>query len=374
MKKLGFGLMRLPVTDPKDQKSIDMPQMCEMVDTFLKRGYTYFDTAYMYHDHMSEIAIREALVKRHPRDSFTLTTKLPVGMLKEEGDQERIFAEQLEKCGVEYFDYYWLHNLNGRSIENAKKFDSFGFVSRLKAEGKVKHIGFSFHDKVDLLEEILTEHPELEYVQLQINYLDWDSESIQSRLCYETAVKHGKPVIVMEPVKGGALAQLPADGEALLKAARPNDSLASWAIRFVAGLENVMMVLSGMSNMEQLLDNTAFMADPEPVSGEERELLYKVADIINNYTAVPCTACRYCVEGCPMQIAIPDIFEMYNRKKKAELLRRWRDPSKEDYAAFTATHAKASDCIECGQCEGACPQHLEIISLLKDVAETFEDQ
>ena len=372
MKKLGFGLMRLPVTDPKDQKSIDMPRMRQMVDTFLERGFTYFDTAYMYHDHMSEAATREALVKRHPRGSFTLTTKLPIMSIKEQGEQERVFIEQLEKCGVEYFDYYLLHNINESTYETVRKFDSFAFVSRLKEEGKIKHIGFSFHGKAGLLETVLTEHPEVELVQLQINYLDWDSEAVQSRLCHEVAVKHGKKVVVMEPVKGGALAQPPAEAEKLLKTANPGVSLASWAIRFAAGLENVMVVLSGMSDMEQLLDNTGYMDDPAPITARERELLCQAADIINNYTAVPCTACRYCVEGCPMGIDIPALFDLYNRKKKAELLRKWSDKSKEEYAAFTETHAKASACVRCGQCETACPQRLEIVRFLKDVAKVFE--
>ena len=373
MKKLGVGLMRLPVTDPKDQKSIDMPRVCQMVDTFLERGFTYFDTAYMYHDHASETAVREALVKRHPRDSFTLATKLPLMHIKAEGDSERIFAEQLEKCGVEYFDYYLLHNVNERTYETVRQFDCFAFATRMKEEGKIKHLGFSFHDKAELLDQVLTEHPEVEFVQLQINYLDWDSENVQSRLCHEVAVKHGKQVVIMEPVKGGALAQLPAEAETLLKSAAPDASLASWAIRFAVGLENVMVVLSGMSDMAQLLDNTGLVTNFAPITAPERELLYQAADLINNYTAVPCTACRYCVEGCPMEIDIPELFTLYNKKKKAELLRRWGDKSKEEYAAFTETHAKASACVQCRQCEGACPQHLEIVGFLQDVAKTLEN-
>lgn len=372
MKKLGFGLMRLPTLDPTDQKSIDMPQMCQMVDTFLDRGYTYFDTAWMYHDHQSEIAVREALVKRHPRDAFTLTTKLPVSMCKEKDDQERIFEEQRKKCGVEFFDYYLLHNLNSGNIDTAEKFDSFGFQRRLKAEGKIRHMGFSFHDKADVLDKILTDHPEEEFVQLQINYLDWESERVQSRLCYETAVRHGKKVIIMEPVKGGALAQLPAEGEKLLKAADPDASVASWAVRFAASLPEVHVVLSGMSSIEQLEDNTGFMSDFKPLTDDERAMLFKCADIINNYTAVPCTACRYCTEGCPMGIEIPDLFALYNAHMKAKMLRTWHDPSEEQYGEFTQTHAKASDCLQCRQCEGACPQHLEIVKTLQDVVAAFE--
>ena len=372
MKKLGFGLMRLPTLDPKDQKSIDMDQMCQMVDMFLERGFTYFDTAWMYHDHQSEIAVREALVKRHPRDAFTLTTKLPTMMLKEEGEQERIFEEQLKKCGVKYFDYYLLHNMNSRVLDTVERLDCFGFQRKLLEEGRIRHIGFSFHDKADVLDKILSAHPEVEFVQLQLNYLDWDSERVQSRLCYETAVKHGKKVIVMEPVKGGALAQLPTEAERLLKTADPSASLASWAVRFAASLPEVHVVLSGMSNVAQLQDNTGYMADFKPLTEDERAMLFKCADIINNYTAVPCTACRYCVEGCPMGIEIPEIFSLYNAHMKAKLLRSWSDPAKEKYQEFIKTHAKASDCVGCRQCEGACPQHLEVVSSLKDAAAVFE--
>ena len=372
MKKLGFGLMRLPTLDPKDQKSIDMDQMCQMVDMFLERGFTYFDTAWMYHDHQSEIAVREALVKRHPRDAFTLTTKLPTMMLKEEGEQERIFEEQLKKCGVKYFDYYLLHNMNSRVLDTVERLDCFGFQRKLLKEGKIRHIGFSFHDKADVLDKILSAHPEVEFVQLQLNYLDWDSERVQSRLCYETAVKHGKKVIVMEPVKGGALAQLPTEAERLLKTADPSASLASWAVRFAASLPEVHVVLSGMSNVAQLQDNTGYMADFKPLTEDERAMLFKCADIINNYTAVPCTACRYCVEGCPMGIEIPEIFSLYNAHMKAKLLRSWSDPAREKYQEFIKTHAKASDCVGCRQCEGACPQHLEVVSSLKDAAAVFE--
>ncbi len=373
MKKLGFGLMRLPVTDENDQKSIDMTELCKMVDTFLQRGFTYFDTAYMYHDHQSEIAIREALVKRHPRDSFTLTTKLPVSMCKAEGDQERIFEEQRQKCGVEYFDYYLLHNLNSRNIDTAERFDAFGFQKRLLAEGKIKHMGFSFHDNAETLDKILTAHPEEEFVQLQINYLDWDSERVQSRLCYETAVRHGKKVIIMEPVKGGALAKLPEDAEALLRAEDPEASIASWAIRFAAGLDNVHVVLSGMSDLAQLEDNTAFMSDFKPITGDQRDKLYRCAEIINNYVAVPCTACRYCTEGCPMGIEIPDIFSIYNAHMKAKLLHSWGDKSKEKYQEFTSTRAKASQCVKCRQCEGICPQHLPVVDTLAEIAGIFEN-
>ena len=267
--KLGFGCMRLPLLREDDFAAVDTAQVERMVDLFLERGFTYFDTAYMYHDFKSETVMREVLVRRHDRASFTLASKLPTMFLKKEGDQERIFAEQLEKCGVDYFDYYLLHNLNVSHYENVRRFDSFAFARRLKAEGRIRRLGFSFHDRADLLDEILTAHPETEFVQLQINYLDWDNESIQSRKCYEVARRHGKPVVVMEPVKGGTLARLPEEAERLLHEVRPDLSPAAWAIRFAASLEGVMMVLSGMSSLEQLRENTGFMQHFEPL--DERE-------------------------------------------------------------------------------------------------------
>ena len=359
-KKLGFGFMRLPLKDQNDPASIDLDAVKQMVDAFLERGFTYFDTAYMYHGGQSERAIREALVKRHDRDSFTLATKLPSMFLKNEGDQERIFEEQLEKCGVEYFDYYLLHNLNTSYYEAVKRFDSFAFVQKKKEEGKIRHMGFSFHDTPELLDEILTAHPETEFVQLQINYMDWESQSIQSRRCWEVARKHGKPVVVMEPVKGGMLAALPEKAEQLLKEHQPERSLPSWAIRFAAGLEGVMMVLSGMSGMEQLLDNTGYMQNFEPLSGDEQALLQQVVQSINETIAIPCTACEYCVKGCPKNIAIPKYFSMYNMDNREKL--RTGDPNRWTinelyYANMAKTFGKASDCIGCRKCEQSCPQH-----------------
>ncbi|MDE5708539.1 MAG: aldo/keto reductase, partial [Alistipes sp.] len=358
-KKLGFGCMRLPLTDPKDFTKVDMAQFERMVDTFLERGFTYFDTAYMYHEFQSEKIVREALVARHDRSSFTLATKLPTMFLKAEGDQERIFAEQLEKCGVEYFDYYLLHNLNVANYRNVKRFDSFAFAARMKAEGKIRHIGFSFHDNAELLDEILTAHPETEFVQLQINYIDWDNESIQSRKCYETARRHGKPVVVMEPVKGGTLARLPEEAEALFRTVRPELSPASWAIRYAASLEGVMMVLSGMSSMEQLEDNTSYMQHFEPLSAEERVAIEQAVGIINRSIAVPCTACRYCVEGCPKKIAIPEYFALYNNLKQS--LNRGFAVQSVYYENLAQTHGRASECIACRKCEKSCPQHLPIV-------------
>ena len=330
MKKLGFGLMRLPLVNPDDQASIDIEKFREMADKFIERGFTYFDTAYPYHGGKSEEAFREVVVKRYPRESFTITSKMPVWAIKQEGDLERVFNEQLAKCGVDCF---------------------------------------SFHDDSALLAEILDKHPEVEFVQLQINYLDWESPAIESKTCYDLCVKHGKPVIVMEPVKGGSLARVPAAVEQLFRQYDPDASPASWAIRYCASLPNVMMVLSGMSNMEQMEDNLGYMADFKPLNDEEQDIIARATQVISDAIAVPCTACHYCTEGCPQQIAIPEFFNLYNNLKQFP---DQKGNCKLYYGLLTKSHGLASECVECGQCEAQCPQHIDIIDNLKLVAQAFE--
>ena len=371
-KKFGFGLMRLPLNNPDNAGDIDIEELKRMVDVFLANGFTYFDTAWMYCGFKSENAIKEALVDRYPRDSFTLTTKLHSDFIECEEDRDKIFNEQLRKTGVDFFDYYLLHSLEGNRSEKYERLHCFEWLLDKKEKGLVKHCGFSFHDKPELLDKILTDHPEMEFVQLQINYLDWESEWIRSRENYEVAVKHGKPVIVMEPCKGGTLARIPEEALRAFKEAEPDMSAPSWAIRFVASLENVMVVLSGMSNLAQMEDNMSYMKDFKPLSEEEKKLCFKAAELINSQVAVPCTACHYCTEGCPMSIAIPEYFSLYNEDMREDLKQKGWTINFSNYDKLTEKFGKASDCIQCGQCEGVCPQHLTIISYLKDVAKHFE--
>ena len=373
MKQLGFGMMRLPLKDPKEQTQVDRAQAQVMVDAFLESGFTYVDTAYFYHGGESERVVKDILTSRYPRERYLLADKMPLANLKVKGTVEKqaaIFDEQLEKCGTAYFDRYLLHCLNAENYQIAQRLDTFSFLMKKKEEGKLRHLGFSFHDKAELLDQILTEHPETEFVQLQINYLDWEDERIQSRKCYETAVRHGKKVVVMEPVKGGRLAKLPEEAEKLLREVHPDWSPASWAIRFAASLPEVEVVLSGMSDMAQVADNTGFMADFQPLTEEETALLAKVAEILSALPAVECTACRYCVAGCPRDIPIPDYFALYNGDQMA--LRQGLPVRKADYERLAASGGKASACVSCRQCEQVCPQHLKVVDHLARVAKTYE--
>ena len=372
-KKLGFGLMRLPILNPNDDGTIDIEQAKKMVDIFIERGFTYFDTAWMYHDFKSENAVKEILTSRYPRNSYTLTTKLHSGFFDTKEERDKIFETQLEKTGAGYFDYYWLHDINSHSIEKYEELDCFNFIRNLKKQGRIKHYGFSFHDNAEVLDKVLTKYPDMEYVQLQINYLDWENSAIESRKCYEVATKHGKPVIVMEPVKGGTLAKVPEKVEKMFKDYNPDASVSSWAVRYAASLPNVFVVLSGMSCIAQMEDNTGFMADFKPVNEEEKAIIEKAADIINESIEIPCTGCEYCAPGCPMKIAIPRYFSLYNTDLMESEEKTW-NIQHEYYVNLTKEYGKASDCIACGQCEGMCPQHLPIIENLKKVAEYFETE
>ncbi len=371
-KKLGFGLMRLPLTNPDDGGSIDMDLTNQMVDTFLERGFTYFDTAWMYCNFRSENVVKEALVDRHPRDSFTITTKLHAGFIKTKEDREKFFREQMRKTGVSYFDYYMIHDIGKNYYKVYNELDCFTWIKEKKEAGLARHIGFSFHDDAAFLDQVLTEHPEMEFVQLQVNYLDWENVSIQSGKCCEVAAKHGKPVIVMEPVKGGTLAKLPPAVEKSYKDYAPDRSIPSWAIRFAASQPGVSLVLSGMSNMEQVLDNTGFMADFKPLNEEEMTLIRQAVQTINEGIAIPCTGCSYCTDGCPKNIPIPRYFSLYNADKQESPEKKWTSQGSY-YERLTESFGKASACVGCGQCERACPQHLTIRKYLKDVAEHFEE-
>ena len=372
MKRLGFGLMRMPTVDKTNAADVDIEQVKKMVDLFIEKGFTYFDTALMYNGFASESVAKTALVERYPRDSFTLATKLHAAFFNSLEDRDKVFNSQLEKTGAGYFDYYLLHGIESAMLPKYEEFDCFNWLLQKKEQGLVKHAGFSYHDSPELLDEILTKHPEMEFVQLQINYLDWESEWVHSRACYEVATKHNKPVIVMEPVKGGTLARIPEEAEKLFKDCDPNMSISSWAIRFAASLDNVMVVLSGMSSVEQMEDNLSYMGDFKPLTEGEKALCHKAADIINAQIAVPCTGCSYCTGGCPKKIAIPQYFSLYNEDMRENLEEKGWTVNFTNYEILTSKFGKAKECIECGQCEGVCPQHLPIIEKLKEVSGHFD--
>lgn len=372
MKKLGFGVMRMPLLDPDDQASIDQEQVNAMADYFIENGFDYVDVAYMYHNYSAEYAVKHAFTERYPREAFRLADKLPVAHLETADEYEEVFADQLRKTGVEYFDNYLLHDVSRQCIKKVEENKGFEFMMRLKEDGKAKRIGFSYHDNAQLLDEILTNHPEMEFVQLQINYADWEDEIIQSRKCYEVCRKHNKPVFVMEPVRGGALVDLPEEAVKLMKDYNPDASLASWAMRFAASLENVEIVLGGMSAIEHMTDNVSYMKDFVPLNDEEMEIIRKVTEIYKSSVAIPCTACRYCVnhgDGCPMDIAIPEYFAVYNLVKKHGAT--WS--TIQGYKTTAQQYGVPADCIECGQCEYMCPQHIRIIDKLKLVPALTDD-
>ncbi len=363
--KLGFGLMRLP----KKGFHTDIEQVKEMVDLFLEAGFTYFDTAFVYGT--SEEDIRKALVERYPRDRYTLTTKLNAFMMAEnEQAAKSQFYKSLERTGAGYFDFYLLHALMANNYTKYDTYHIWDFVKEQKAKGLIKRFGFSYHADPALLDKLLTLHPEVDFIQLQINYADWENPSVTSRGNYEVARKHGKPVVIMEPVKGGALANPPKGVQKLFREYAPEASFASWAIRFAASLDGVMTVLSGMSNTEQMRDNISFMKEFVPLNDEEQEIIRKAQRIMGNSAAIPCTACHYCVGGCPKKIDIPAIFAAANR----HLGNGQTAQAVEAYRQATESGGLASSCISCKQCERACPQHLPITRHLKECAALLENK
>ncbi|OED30019.1 aldo/keto reductase [Methanosphaera sp. WGK6] len=371
MKKMGFGMMRLPLTNKEDPTKIDQKQVNKMVDAFMENGYTYFDTAYPYHNGASEVALKKAVVERYPRDSFVIADKLPIFALTKKEDMEPIFNEQLKRCGVDYFDYYLVHNVSRASEKGFVDIDSFEFVEQKKAEGKVKNIGFSLHDDAEYMEKVLENHPDIDFVQLQLNYLDWESPQIESRKIYEVAKKYDIPVVVMEALKGGFLANIPEEADELIKEYDYNTDKIELALKFLANLDNVFMILSGASTIEQMNENINYMENMTPMKDEEYTLLEQVSKIIQNDITVSCTQCKYCVEECPVKINIPEIFDLYNKEKKLE------------YQGYTAIgnyiinyakegHPMASACIECGACIPKCPQHIDIPTVMKYAKTTIE--
>lgn len=361
-KKFGFGCMRLPMKDGE----VDEVEFTKMVDTFLENGFRYFDTAHGYLEGKSEPALRACLTSRYPREAYLLTDKLSNDFFKTEEDIRPFFESQLQACGVEYFDFYLMHAITKDSYPKYQRCRAFEIAQELKAEGRIRHVGMSFHDKAEVLDQILTDHPELEAIQLQFNYMDFDDAGIESYKCYQVCEKHGKPVIVMEPVKGGALVNLIPPAQEVLDKLH-GGSNASYAIRFCASYPQVFMVLSGMGNMEMMNDNISYMKEFVPFTDEEHEAVKKVREILKSQDTIACTACRYCTDGCPRNIPIPDLFACYNSKKQ------YGDGNSSFYyGVHTKNKGKASDCIECGKCEKSCPQHLKIREYLKETAAIFE--
>ena len=371
--KLGMGMMRLPILDENDFKSIDYNQVYEMVDAYMDAGFNHFDTAYIYHEGLGEIAFRKSVVERYPRDSFKIATKMPLFIITEESQLEPIFEEQLKNCGVDYFDYYLLHNVSGFTETAWKNVDLYPFIQKKKEDGYIRHIGLSTHGNAEFLEELLFDHPEIEFVLLQINYLDWEDEGIESRKCLEVAKKYEKPVMIMEPYKGGFLADVPEEAEKIMKEYNPNRSVVSWAMRFVANLD-ACVVLTGASSLEQLENNIQEFKNADPLNDDELKILEEVSEIINSNITVDCTKCRYCVDTCAEEIDIAKIFDLYNKHK---ILGRedWTQAGNAylNYSKLPNVGI-ASDCIECESCIEECPQQINIPEVLKDVAKTFETE
>ena len=362
--RLGFGFMRLPMKDGE----FLIEESCKLVDEYMARGYNYFDTAHNYWDGRSEKAIKECVVDRYPRESFLLADKMTGKFFETREELIQVFNDELAACGVDYFDFYLLHSQTRNNYYKYKECQAYETILQFKEQGKIRHVGFSFHDSPELLEEILNDYPMMEFVQLQFNYLDYEHAGVQSKACYDVCVKHNKPVFVMEPVKGGSLENLSPEAAAVFEQFH-NGSNSSYAIRFVAGHDQIRLILSGMCDMDQVKENTDILTDFVPLNDEEMKAVWKVRDILLKEDLIPCTACRYCTSDCPKHILIPDLFADLNTFRK---YRDWNS------GYYYKTHVKdnglASDCIKCGQCERVCPQHLPIRELLKEVVQTFETE
>ena len=360
--KFGFGCMRFP----KVGEEIDKEQVCHMADRFLEAGLNYFDTAHGYHSGLSETTLKACLTSRYPRERYLLTDKLTDEYFRSEADIRPLFASQLEACGVEYFDFYLMHAQNARNFEHFKACRAYETAFALKAEGKIRHVGISFHDTAETLDRILNAYPEIEVVQIQFNYLDDGDLAVDSRRVYETCVKHGKPVIVMEPIKGGTLTNLPEEAIAFCR--EIGKSPAELALRYAAAPEQICMVLSGMSSLEQVEENVSFMAEPQPLNEAEQAAVERIRAHLRSLKLIGCTGCRYCVDGCPMGILIPDMFHSLDFRAERH------DWNQDRYyrRVLTVDHGKASDCIQCGACEMSCPQNLPIREYLEQIAEKFE--
>lgn len=361
-KNFGFGCMRLPLLENGD---VNYDEFSKMIEAFFAAGFNYFDTAHGYLQGKSEKALKDCLTSRYPREKYLLANKLSNPYFEKEEEIRPFFENQLEWCGVEYFDFYLMHAQNANNYKKYKACRAYEIARELKEEGKIRHVGLSFHDSAEVLDMILTENPFVEFVQIQFNYLDFENVGVQSRRCYEVCRKHNKPVIVMEPVKGGSLVNLPEKAQKVLDDMRTGSN-ASYAIRFAASFEGMFMVLSGMSNMEQMADNLSFMTDFKKLTDAEFKALEVVCSCIREQHLIACTACRYCEEGCPKQIAIPDLFSAVNAKKRGE------EGAEALYASYTENRGKASDCIRCAKCERICPQKLPIRTLLVEVAKAFD--
>lgn len=363
-KKMGFGMMRLPMKGDK----VDMEQSRKMVDIFMEKGFNYFDTAYSYIGGQSEAAVKTLIVDRYPRESFKLATKLPVWEAETEEEFRKLFDTSLERTGAGYFDFYMLHSLSAEKMEKLEKFHAWEYINELKLTGKVKNIGFSFHDSPQMLEDLLQKHPEMDFVQLQINYIDWENEGVQARKCYEVARKYNKPIIIMEPVKGGSLATIPSQVEDILKEADPELSAAGWAMKYACQLPGIITVLSGSSSLAQMEDNLATMEKITPFTEDETAALNKAIDTLNNIPRIECTACGYCKKGCPSNLNIPDIFDAMN----TSLVFGNFAGAKGNYMQWVTDGVNfASNCVKCGACEEICPQKLNIIKLMEEAVEMF---